>query len=283
MFAMPPAPPTSMVAKTRAPIGRALPTTSRAIPNLGLPEKVYGPDVSIWTGWVNWPSVVQPQLRSDGTAKPTVRFGFTKATQGRYVDRTLASNWRGMRQAGLIRGAYDFADFRKNPVRDARFYVRTMNRVGGIRSKGDFVVLDAEGVTRASKTRTVRWIRKWTKEVRRLTHLPTQRVVIYTGSWWWGPHTGNTRVFAKKGYRLWLSGYGRQPSLPGWKWSWWQYTSTAKFNGIRGGADSSVWGGTHNSLRVAAGLKPLPTAPVPTPTPTPGDSLLQRSGDGQDD
>jgi len=182
-----------------------------------------------------------------------VSFAFTKATEGTWVDPTLAANWSGMRAARLVRGAYDFANFKKNPVSDARFYVRAMTRAGGLGKTGDFAVLDAESVTKGSKRMTVKWIKRWTAEVRRLTGYKPSRIVIYTGAWWWKPHTGNSKAFAKLGYRLWLSGYsGNAPSLPGWKWSWWQYTDRGQVPGVVGGSDASVWRGTVESLRAAS-------------------------------
>jgi len=260
MFAAPVAPPaptsvtwSAQTVRNSAATQPVTPVTDPApmpAPVTTLPP--FGPDVSVWKGSVNWPLVVSPQIR-DGQPGRTVSFAFTKATERTWVDPTLATNWRGMASVGLIRGAYDFAAFSRNPRLDARFYVATMNSVGGFRAKGDFAVLDSEGPTMMRKTKVIRWITAWTREVHRLTGLPNSRIVIYTGGWWWGPHTGNSTVFARAGHPLWLSGYRTKPSLPGWQTSWWQYTDRAKFPGIKGGTDASVWLGTEQSLRRLAG------------------------------
>ena len=264
---LPPTPPASMVSKapqyvrrddSQFPVQRALLDPSWPTPGGTTPT--FGVDVSNWEGLIDWPTVANPPLREGQVPAPrTVRFAFTKATQGTYRDPFFAGNWQGMAAAGLIRGVYDFGDFTKNPVLDARYFVDYVNSAGGFRAAGDFAVLDAEGKTGKKKKKAiVKWINRWTKEVQRLTGLPNKRMVIYTGSWWWGPKTGNSTKFAKKGYRLWASGYGAQPAIRGWKWSWWQYTDRAKVPGINGGTDANVWKSSNASLRKAAGLPPLP-------------------------
>ena len=50
-----------------------------------------------------------------------------------------------MAAVDLIRGVYDFGDFTKDPVLDARYFVDYVNSAGGFRAAGDFAVLDAEG------------------------------------------------------------------------------------------------------------------------------------------
>ena len=237
-------------------------------PTLGQPAPVFGVDVSNWTKAINWSTLVNPPARVGQVTPRTVRFAFTKATQGKYRDPTFGPYWQGMAAVGLVRGAYDFGDFSKNPVKDARYFVNYVNQNGGFRKAGDFAVLDAEGKTGKRKKKTiVNWIDSWTKEVQRLTGFPSSRIVIYTGGWWWGPKTGYSQKFAKKGYRLWLSGYGKKPSLPGWKWSWWQYTDRASVPGIKGGTDANVWRGSAESLWAASGLSGAPT-PTPPAAPT---------------
>lgn len=271
----PPVPPISMVAaapesylqrsyvypQQRALLDPSWPTAGKATPTFGI-------DVSNWTKTIDWQTVANPPTKVGQLAPRTVRFAFTKATQGTYRDPYFDANWKGMAAAGLVRGAYDFGDFKKNPVKDAQFFVNFVNQSGGFRATGDFAVLDAEGPTKKKRKAVVKWMTSWTKEVRRLTGLPAKRIVIYTGKWWWTPKTGNSKKFAKLGYRLWLSGYGKKPSLPGWKWSWWQYTDRAKVPGITGGTDANVWKGSAASLWKAAGLTGPPT-PVPLPEPTP--------------
>ena len=243
-------------------------------PTPGKRPPTFGIDVSNWTKTIDWTTVANPPTRVGKVAPRKVHFSFTKATQGTYRDPYFDANWKGMAAAGLIRGAYNFGVFKKNPINDARFYVNYVNASGGFRSTGDFAILDAEGPTNKKRKAVVKWMTQWTKEVRRLTGLPANRIVIYTGKWWWAPKTGNSTKFAKLGYRLWLSGYGKKPSLPGWKWSWWQYSDRAKVPGITGGTDANIWRGNAASLWHASGLSgpPVPDpAPEPTPDPEPTD------------
>src|SRR5579872_5831321 len=54
-----------------------------------------GVDVSHYDGTINWNSA-----KAAG-----ISFAFAKATQGdSYVDNTFATNWAGMKAAGVIRG-----------------------------------------------------------------------------------------------------------------------------------------------------------------------------------
>ena len=228
--------------------------------------RVYGPDVSHWQEWVDWRRVASSPARP-GMSEP-MRFAFTKATQGRRIDSRLNYNWRRMAEVGLVRGAYDFADFSKNPILDARFYVGAIRAAGGFRTAGDFAVLDAEGPTALPPHAVVRWIRAWTLEVQRLTKYPQRRIVIYTGKWWWTPHAGNSTLFARAGNPLWLSGYSREPSLPGWTWSWWQYSESEDVHGVSGPSDMSVWRGNVQALRKLAGY-PVPPKVVPSRTAPP--------------
>jgi lysozyme len=59
-----------------------------------------GIDVSHYNGLVDWFAV----------AGSEVKFAFAKATEGAsLVDSEFANNWKGMGDAGILRGAYHFA------------------------------------------------------------------------------------------------------------------------------------------------------------------------------
>ena len=209
-----------------------------------------GPDVSSYQGNVNWSKVSKGSVRTK-TGTYQVKFAFTKSNQGTYVDPTFNKNWKGIKKSGIpVRGAYDFADFSRNPSSDAKFFVKTVKSAGKI-GPGDLLVLDAESGS-LSKKATVNWIKTWTKTVGQQSGLPQSRIAIYTGEWWWGPHTGNSKAFVKN--PLWISGYGITPSITGWKWTFWQYTDHAGISGIGGGTDASIYQGSLSQLQKLAGL-----------------------------
>ena len=74
-------------------------------------DYLQGIDVSHYQGFVNW-----KQVKAAGYA-----FGIAKATGGtRFVDSQFHNNWQGMREAGLVRGAYHFFHADENPIDQAR-------------------------------------------------------------------------------------------------------------------------------------------------------------------
>src|SRR5262245_31098352 len=70
---------------------------------------VEGIDVSKWQGTVDWEAV-----RDDGIA-----FAFARAADGTSKDRTFATNWAGMEDAGIVRGAYQFFRPSQDPIKQA--------------------------------------------------------------------------------------------------------------------------------------------------------------------
>ncbi len=63
------------------------------------PSVVSGIDVSHHQGTVDWEAV----------AGAGISFAYAKATEGsNFVDSQFAANWTGMKNAGIVRGAYHF-------------------------------------------------------------------------------------------------------------------------------------------------------------------------------
>ncbi|HXU02879.1 MAG TPA: GH25 family lysozyme [Polyangia bacterium] len=74
---------------------------------------VLGIDVSHHNGSIDWPSVARSQ----------VRFAFSKATEGSsFVDPRFGSNWSGIRDAGILRGAYHFGRPASDPEAQAAHF-----------------------------------------------------------------------------------------------------------------------------------------------------------------
>src|SRR5262245_60783454 len=67
---------------------------------------IKGIDVSSWQGTIDWNAV----------QRSGIKFAIVRVTDGsHHLDKRFAQNWLGARQAGLLRGAYQF--FR--PAQDA--------------------------------------------------------------------------------------------------------------------------------------------------------------------
>ena len=199
----------------------------RESPQLGAlqytPTGVLGIDVASYQGTVNWQRWVA-RGRS---------FAYIKATQGTsYRNPYFGAQYGGAYEAGMIRGAYHFANpAGRSGTAQARYFVA---HGGGWTADGRTLpgVLDIEynpsGSTcyGMSKKKMIAWITAFTTEYKRLT---TRDAVIYTTADWWNRCTGNTTKFTLTN-PLWAARYGTKTAgtLPG-AWTtatFWQYTSS---------------------------------------------------------
>lgn len=186
------------------------------------PEGVLGVDISSYQGnfkWSTW-------------TKKDKDFAYIKATEGTsYKSPYFKTQYSGAAKAGMIRGAYHFANPAGKPgYEQARYFVKNG---GGWSADGHTLpgVLDIEynpyGSTcyGISKSKTVAFVASFAKEYKKLTG---KDVVIYTTTDWWTQCTGNSSKFADTN-PLWIARYGsKKPgTLPkGWKAAtFWQYTS----------------------------------------------------------
>jgi GH25 family lysozyme M1 (1,4-beta-N-acetylmuramidase) len=192
---------------------------------------VQGVDVSSWQKNVDWRS-----LWNDG-----FRFAYVKATEGNYyTNEYFGQQYNGSANAGMIRGAYHFA----NPSvssgwRQARYFFR---HGGSWSGDGSTLpgVLDIEynpyGATCYGKTK--KQMRSWISSfVRQYKQYTGRDAIIYTNYDWWSRCTGNTTMFNDTN-PLWVARYASTPgTLPGgWPYyTFWQHTATPfdqnKFNG----------------------------------------------------
>jgi GH25 family lysozyme M1 (1,4-beta-N-acetylmuramidase) len=182
---------------------------------------VLGIDVSSYQKNVNWASY-KAQNRV---------FAYVKATEGSsYRNPYFASQYGGAAKAGLIRGAYHFANpAGKSGKAQADYFVKYG---GGWVADGKTLpgVLDIEynpyGSTcyGLSKTAMVKWISDFVTQYKKRT---TRDAVIYTTADWWSKCTGNTTKFNRTN-PLWVARWGSSAgTLPG-KWpyyTFWQYSS----------------------------------------------------------
>ncbi len=177
-----------------------------------------------------------------------------KATEGDYyTSDTFSAQYGGSYDAGLIRGAYHFA----NPAvssgtSQADFFVA---HGGGWSGDGQTLpgVLDIEydpygptcyGLTPEQMTA---WIASFTSRYKDLTG---RDAVIYTTYGWWTQCTGNTTVFSRTN-PLWIAYYGSTAgNIPGgWNYhTFWQYSATPY--------DQDVFNGTHARLEQLAAPGP---------------------------
>ena len=204
-------------------------------------EASSGPDVSNYQhpngAAINWTKV-----RNAGHI-----FAYVKATEGPssaggyYTNPYFSSDWAGVGNASMYRGAYHFARPQyplDSAVLQARYFVSV---TGSMHGYGDLPpVLDLESTGGLPPADLARWTQGWLSEVERLT---ARRPIIYTGYYFWNDNVKST---AFGGYRLWMARYTTAASpnpLPSsWPtWTLWQYTSSATVPGIVGNVDMNTF------------------------------------------
>ncbi|MBT2504357.1 lysozyme [Streptomyces sp. ISL-98] len=182
--------------------------------------KPKGHDVSSHQRNVDW-----RKAKSKGA-----KFVYVKATESHsYRNPYYNQQYKGSRNAGIIRGAYHFAVPDKSSGKtQASHFVRNGGhwRADG-RTLPPAVDLEHNPYGRnkcygLSRSKMVSWIRSFSNEVKRRTG---RRPVIYTTTLWWNECTGKSRAFGSN-HALWLARYNASPGpLPaGWSyWTMWQF------------------------------------------------------------
>jgi lysozyme len=164
-------------------------------------------------------------------------FAFIKATGGSdRVDPWFAHEWAAAGRAGMVRGAYHYADPSTSADAQAAHVVRV---VGSTRERGNLgIALDLESSGGLSPRQLVAWAHAFLDGVERRTgRVP----IVYSYPYFWQSAMGGDASFGA--YPLWLARYsGVAPApLPGWsRWTFWQRSSSGRVPGIPGDVDLNV-------------------------------------------
>ncbi|GAA3443206.1 lysozyme [Planomonospora venezuelensis] len=231
-------------ADTSAAAGHAVPGAVRTLSGPAVP----GVDVSNWTGEIDWV----------GVAEGGVAFAFVYASEGLdYTNEHFEAQYGGAAEAGLLRGAYHFAQpHESGGAEQADFFI---DNGGGWTPDGRTLpgVLDVEdnpynnrnGLNNCyglSKQKMTAWIGDFTRRYRQRTG---RDAIIYTTTSWWRTCTGDSPGFGRN--PLWLARWGAEPGeLPA---SWTRHTfwqSADKGRGLPGGQNS--FNGTLSQLKLLA-------------------------------
>lgn len=161
-------------------------------------------------------------------------FAFIKATGGsNRTDPWFAREWAAAGKAGMIRGAYHYADPSRSADAQAAHVVEV---VGSTREAQDLgIALDLETTGGLSHAALARWAHAFLSGVEKRTgRVP----ILYTAPYFWHTKMKDDRTFGA--YPLWLANYRSTPPrpLPGWdRWTFWQHTSSFRVPGIPGLVD----------------------------------------------
>jgi lysozyme len=201
-----------------------------------------GIDVSHHQGRIDWKAV-------DAAG---YSFAFVKATENAdYADSRFTANWQDAKTAGFVRGAYHYFHPSLDPSRQAAFFVNT---VGGwdptdIPPALDVEISDQDAASLALSN--TEWADRTSTCLSEIARLSGRVPIIYLTAW--GRDVWKTKIapstapsWANK-YLLWVSSFpAAQPEiLKGWStWTFWQFDTKGKVNGIDGQVDLDQFNGT---------------------------------------
>jgi lysozyme len=199
---------------------------------------VHGVDVSIYQGTVNWTSV-----KAAG-----IDFAIARISDGSALDTQFATNWGGMKSAGIVRGAYQYFEPGQDPTTQANIVISAVGMLG----TGDLpVTADMETTGGQSAATIVANLQTWMNAVKAGTG---KQPMVYTASGYWDGSVGGSSAFGSD--PLWVANWGPPcPSMPtGWSsWDFWQYSDTGTVNGISGNVDLDEFNGSLAQLQSFAG------------------------------
>jgi len=209
-------------------------------------QYIPGIDVSHWQATIDWQTVA-------GAGK---HYAYIKATEGSsFVDPSFERNWRGAKEAGLLRGGYHF--FR--PLVDARKQAQHFIKTLPIEAGDLPPALDLEVNDRLRRNTFIERVEIWIKEVEDATGL---KPVIYSGVSFLDSNftnaTGGPPLWARN-HILWIANYrglgATVPTMPrGWKqWTFWQHSASGRVDGIQGNVDLDWFNGSIDELFTLAG------------------------------
>ncbi len=210
---------------------------------------VSGMDVSHFQLTVDWAAI----------AATDIRFCFMKATQGASnVDGTFARNWKGAREAGLLRGAYHFFNPSAPTAAQAESFIRTV----ALLEPGDLPpALDLEVPSAWAGIATedrARFAIEWLETVESRWGV---RPIVYLSPAFASEILSNALALAR--YPVWLAHYtsAAAPNVvkPWDTWTFWQHTGSGTTPGVTAPVDLDRFNGSLDDLKSLA--VPQPTRP----------------------
>jgi lysozyme len=211
--------------------------TSQALTVCAAGTVVNGVDVSVYQGSVSWSDVKAAGMD----------FAIARISDGTDLDTEFATNWTGMKTAGLVRGAYQYFEPGDDPATQASIVVSAVGMLGA----GDLpVTADMETTGGQSASTIAANLKTWAAAVQAGTG---KAPMIYTAEGYWDSDVASTSFASNP---LWVANWEVTcPDLPsGWSnWSVWQFSDTATVNGISGQVDQDEYNGTLAELQAFAG------------------------------
>jgi lysozyme len=206
---------------------------------------VLGIDVSNHNPPINWQTVKSSKIL----------FAFAKATDGEtYQDRAFMRNWLGMKEVGIIRGAYHFFRPLKSPQEQVKnflsfvkFQPSDLPPVLDVESWPEYVEEEWKGI---KINQRIVAVKAWLDEVEQKTG---EKPIIYTSPSFWEEYMNNTQDFTD--HPLWIAHYtpNAKPDVPANNWggkgyTFWQHTESGTVGGVSGNVDRNRFKGSLENL-----------------------------------
>jgi lysozyme len=200
-----------------------------------LPEySAFGIDISHYQKDINWNKIFKEQK---------IDFVIIRATAGiDNFDRKFIKNWKAVKDAGAIRGAYHYYRPDENSKEQADFFIKNVNL-----QEGDLPpILDIEKYSRVqSLTSLKNGLLNWLQIVEEYYGITP---IIYTYNKFYINSIIDDERF--KRYPIWIAWYNinKRPDSVLKDWIFWQFTDKGKIKGIDGDVDINVFNGKIQEL-----------------------------------
>lgn len=197
--------------------------------------EIHGIDVSKYQQTINWESVKEMDVDDI-----RIGFAFIKATEGNgNEDRYFKRNWRRIKDAGVVRGAYHFFLATKSGKTQAENFISSVDL-----EPGDLPpVLDIEQTYGVSDEQLIKRAKEWLDVIQQYYGVIP---IIYTNVDFYKTHLRDK--FDE--YPLWVAHYlqKRKPRIYR-DWHFWQHSEAGRVNGISGRVDFNVFNGDSVEFR----------------------------------
>jgi lysozyme len=202
---------------------------------------VKGIDVSAANGEIDWAAV----------KKAGIGWAYAQVSDGLTDDERFGENWKGMKTAGLTRGAYQYFHPSQDPTKQAQLFLKALKENGKI-GVGDLPpVLDLEETTDENNkpiagkeivAAAKEWLDLVEKETGRKPMIMTTTTMM------------KVIGLGLKSYPLWIAQYRNDcpdvaANLKSWSWDFWTYSAKLKVSGVENPVLSAFFQGTATDLK----------------------------------
>ena len=221
-------------------------------------QRIPGIDISAWQDLNSTPQRIDwPKAKAQG-----IKFAFIRACNGFVPDEDFDYNWEEAKRVGLLRGAYQFYDYRKSPTEQAKFFASLMTDPGELPPVIDLEYYDPWGAIK--RNNILSNLQAYINTMQsagfpRVTFYSNPAMILYTLA----PIPSFLTALP-----LWIAHYGVDaPSTsavaPWGKWTFWQYTPLGDglaYGMESKGLDMDWFNGSEEELHDFAGVS-IPEVP----------------------